>query len=107
MDSRLSLLSAMRLKQWRVPRALSLDCCLTKPRTWSMELAVATRSVLNSKLPDQFLSLSSGMALRRGTTAGVAIAADNSLRKLRLFMAPENIESVPLNPVLRQLLAPT
>jgi len=85
------LLSAILLKQWRVPRALSLVCDLTKLRICSTELAVATRSVLNSKLPDQFLSFSSGMALRSGAITGVAAIADASLRKRRLCMAAVRI----------------
>src|SRR5438876_11318975 len=90
-DNRLSLLSAILLKQWRVPRALSLLCDLTKLRTWSREVALVTRSVLNWKLPDQFFNFSSGMALRNGAMTGAAAIAEASLRKRRLCIAAVRI----------------
>src|SRR6267378_3277350 len=86
-ESRLWVLSAMLLKQWRVPRTLRLLCRLTNSRTCSSELAGYRRSVLYSRLPAQFFSLSGAAQVSRGGRAGAAISAEKSLRNDRLFMA--------------------
>ena len=45
-ESSCVLLSAMPLKQWRVPSTLNCGCCLTNARTSSTERARASRVVL-------------------------------------------------------------
>src|SRR6266478_878713 len=86
-DRKLSVLSAMLLKQWRVPNTFSLLRFLTQPRTCSSEFAVYRRSVLYSRLPAQFLSLTLAVQVRRGETAGLAITAEKNLIKVLLFIA--------------------
>src|SRR5271154_7018353 len=81
-----SVLLAMVLKQCRVPRTFSLLCFATNARTSSSEFAEYRRSVPYSKLPDQFFSLSSGMAASSGEMIGVAIIAEESLINVLLFM---------------------
>src|SRR5580704_7674316 len=81
-----SVLLAMVLKQWRVPRTFSLACFATNARTSSREFAEYRRSVPYSRLPDQFFSLSSGMAASSGEMIGVAIIAEESLINVLLFM---------------------
>src|SRR2546426_6829972 len=83
-ERRFCVLSAMSLKQWRVPRTLSLLCFLTNSCTCSRELAEYRRSVPYSRLPAQFLSLSPDAQARRGETTGAAISAEESLMKVRL-----------------------
>src|ERR1700737_2112721 len=79
------VLSAILLKQWRVPSTFNLACFLTKFFTCSMELAAYRLSVLYSKLPAQFLSLVSGNAAKSREAAGAATVAESSLMKFRLF----------------------
>src|ERR1700758_4966178 len=76
----------MVLKQCRVPRTFSFPCFATNARTSSRELAEYRRSVPYSRLPDQFFSLSSGMAASSGEMIGVAIIAEESLINVLLFM---------------------
>src|SRR6266478_4528348 len=86
-ESRFCLLSAILLKQWRVPRTFSLLSRLTNSRTWSTELAGYRRSVLYSRLPAQFFSLSPRAQASRGESARAAIIAERTLRKDLLSMA--------------------
>ena len=81
------LLSAMRLKQWRVPSTFNWLRFFTNSRTCSSEFAECKSWVLYSKLPAQFLSLSSGIQAKRRETRGPATVADRSLIKVLLFMA--------------------
>src|ERR1700722_14189830 len=85
-DRNWSVLLAMVLKQCRVPRTFSLLCLATNARTSSREFAEYRRSVPYSRLPDQFFSLSSGMAASSGEMIGVAIIAEESLMNVLLFM---------------------
>jgi len=62
------VLSAILLKQWRVPRTFSLFCVLTNSQTCSTELAGYKLSVLYSKLPAQFVSLDAGSRAKSGET---------------------------------------
>src|SRR5206468_2413123 len=91
-ESRLYLLSAMLLKQWRVPSTFRWACFFTKSRVCSKEFAEYNLSVLYSRLPAQFFSLSlailpSFIQANSGEIKGVANSADESLRKVLLFMA--------------------
>src|SRR6266571_8715210 len=85
-ERRLSELSAMSLKQWRVPRTFNLVCFLTNSCTRSSEWAGYRRSVPYSRLPAQFFGFSPDAQARRGETTGAATSAEESLRKARLFM---------------------
>src|SRR5882757_9381183 len=75
----------MRLKQWRVPSVLKLECLWTKSCTLATEFAVATLSVLYSMLPAQLESFSG--AAKDGSSSGMAAAAVQSLMKVRFFMS--------------------
>src|SRR5580700_5860088 len=86
-ERKVSLLSAMLLKQWRVPRTFSFDCFLTKSWTCSRDLAAYRRSVPYSRLPAQFVSFSVPAQAKMRRTEGLAIVAEESLIKVRLFMA--------------------
>src|SRR5437016_12137376 len=86
-DRKLSVLSAMLLKQWRVPSTFNLCCFLTYFRASSSELAEYKRSVLYSRLPAQFDSLSFVARAKRGEITGLAIIAEKSLIKVLLFIA--------------------
>src|SRR5207244_9021579 len=77
----------MLLKQWRVPSTFNLCCSLTYFRTCSSELAEYKRSVLYSRLPAQFFSLSFAAQAKRGEITGLAISAEKSLIKVLLFIA--------------------
>ena len=81
------MLSAMLLKQWRVPSTFNLCCFLTYFRTSSSELAEYKRSVLYSRLPAQFDSLSFVARAKRGEITGLVIIAEKSLIKVLLFIA--------------------
>src|SRR5262249_53752350 len=81
------VLSAILLKQWRVPRTFKFACLRTKSCACSRELAVDKCSVPYSTLPAQFFSLIFGSSLRSGETAGAAASPEKSLMKLLLFMA--------------------
>src|SRR2546430_3018148 len=81
------LLSAMWLKQWRVPSTFNWLCFFTNSRTCSSEFAEYRSSVLYSKLPAQFLSLSSGTQAKRRETTGPATVADRNVTMVLLFMA--------------------
>src|SRR5882724_2324472 len=74
----------MRLKQWRVPSVLKLECLWTKSCTLATEFAVATLSVLYSMLPAQLESFSG--AAKDGSSKGMVAAAVQSLMKVRFFM---------------------
>src|ERR1700730_17820486 len=86
-ERRLWVLSAMLLKQWRVPSTFNLLCFFTNSRTCSSDLAEYTRSVLYSKFPAQFVSLSPDTQANRGAMTGLAAIAEQSLIKVLLFMA--------------------
>src|SRR6266851_3423481 len=92
-DRKLSVLSAMLLKQWRVPSTFNLCCFLTYFRTSSSELAEYKRSVPYSRLPAQFDSLSFVARAKRGEITGLAISAEKSLIKVLLFIATFQAES--------------
>ena len=62
------LLSAMVLKQWRVPSTFNLVCFLIKVRTCSRDDAGYRVSVPYSILPAQFVSFLSGDRANRGET---------------------------------------
>ena len=74
----------MRLKQWRVPSVLKLECLWTKSCTPATEFSVATLSVLYSMLPAQLESFSG--AAKEFISKGMAAAAVQSLMKVRFFM---------------------
>src|ERR1700730_2989525 len=86
-DRRWLVLSAILLKQWRVPSTFSLFWALTNSRTCSTELAGYKFSVLYSKLPAQFVTLEAGSRAKSGDTTGPAIIAERILIKLLLSMA--------------------
>src|SRR5580658_3263025 len=88
-ERKASLLSAMLLKQWREPRTFSLGCFLTKSWTCSWDLAAWRFSVLYSRLPAQLVSLSGAAQAKRRETVGMAIVAEESFRKVRLFTGNE------------------
>src|SRR5215467_4636863 len=78
------LLSAMRLKQWRVPSVLKLECLRTKSCIAATESAEATFSVLYSIFPAQFVSFSGDA--KDWSSNGMAAAAVQSLMKVLFFM---------------------
>ena len=80
-------MSAMSLKQWRVPRTFSLLCSLTKLRTSSGERAEYNRSVPYARLPAQLVDFSDAQA-KTGEKSGLAAAAEKSRMKVRLFKVP-------------------
>ena len=80
------MLSAIRLKQWRVPRTLNFACCLTNDLISWGELTVESLCVLYCRLPAQFLSAVSGKPAPIRDTTGLAIIAEQSLMNLRLSM---------------------
>ena len=80
------VLSAILLKQWRVPSTLNLACLLTKSFTSSTESAAYKFSVLFSKLPAQFFIFVSGSRAKSGETKGPAAIVENSLRNCLLSM---------------------
>src|SRR5229473_6433414 len=91
-ERRLYLLSAMLLKQWRVPSTFSWLCFFTKSRACSSELAECRLSVLYSRLPAQFFNLSPAIfspdiQANSGEMKGVANITEESLIKVLLFMA--------------------
>ena len=86
-DRKSSVLLAIVLKQWRVPSTFSLLCFATYSRTCSTEFAEYKRSVPYSRLPAQFVSLSSGIAASSGEMIGLAIIAEESLINVLLFIA--------------------
>src|SRR5271156_4100417 len=90
-ERKASLLSAMLLKQWGEPRTLNLPSRLTKYWTCSNEMAAERRSVLYSRLPAQLVSLSGAAQAERWEIAEVAMVAEESFRKVRLFMAKREI----------------
>src|ERR1700680_4581417 len=90
-DRKVSLLSAMLLKQWRGPRAFCFGCFFTQSWTWSCDLAAYKRSVLYSRLPAQFVSLSVPAQAKRRRKEGLAIVAEESLMKVRLFIAKPEV----------------
>src|SRR6266436_8113085 len=86
------VLSAMLLKQWRVPSTFNRLCFFTKSRACSSELAEYRLSVLYSRLPAQFFNLSPDILspdiqANRGETTGAASITEESLIKVLLFMA--------------------
>src|SRR6266436_5448316 len=91
------VLSAMLLKQWRVPSTFNRLCFFTKSRACSSELAEYKLSVLYSRLPAQFFNLSPAILssailfldiqANSGEMKGVANIADESLIKVLLSMA--------------------
>src|SRR5205814_3430647 len=86
-EKELFVLFAILLKPWRVSSPFYLCCSFTYFRTSSSELAEYKRSVLYSRLPAQFDSLSFVARAKRGETTGLAIIAEKSLIKVLLFIA--------------------
>src|SRR5215467_658633 len=86
-ESSSSLLSAMLLKQWRVPSTLKCSCLRTKSCAWANDVALVSCWLLYSRLPDQLVSFSVGIQANKGETKRLAITAEDSLRKVLLFMA--------------------
>src|SRR5438445_5462218 len=84
-DRKLCALSAMLLKQWRVPSTFRLLCFLTKLRTCWSEAAEYRLSVLYSRLPAQFFSLLPDAQADRGEMTGFVINAAKRLIKVLLF----------------------
>src|SRR5882757_3311575 len=81
-----SVLSAMRLKQCRVPSTFSLLYFFTNSLTCSMDVGEYRLLVLYSILPAQFCNFSPCSQLVIGEiTVPAANAADN-LRKVRFFI---------------------
>src|SRR5215510_12843882 len=81
------LLSAILLKQCRVPRTLNFACFRTKDCTSSSNRAEVRFSVPYSRFPAQFFNLSpSVIHANRGAIAGVTISTEAVLRNRRLFM---------------------
>src|SRR5581483_6454361 len=81
-----SVLLAMSLKQWRVPRIFSFLSFLTRSCTRCSEFAVLNCSVPYWRLPAQFLSLSPRAGASNGERTGLARAAEQSLGNVLLFM---------------------
>src|SRR6266436_976734 len=78
----------MWLKQWRVPRTFSLFCFRTNSCTSSRDPAEYTRSVPYSTLPAQLRSFSPDAHAASLDRNGLAIAAEQILINVLLFMAP-------------------
>src|SRR5215468_11232591 len=85
-DRKALLLSAILLKQCRVPRTLKRECLRTKDCTSSSAWAECRFSVPYSRLPAQFFNLSPAVQANRRAMAGAAINRDAVRRKRRLFM---------------------
>ncbi len=81
------MLSAMALKQWRVPSTFSLLCFLTKLRTCWRELAGYRLSVLYLMLPAQFVSLPPAALPNSGEIMGLASNSAQRSIKVLLFIA--------------------
>src|SRR5215469_9565103 len=88
------LLSAILLKQWRVPRTVRLFCFLADSRTLSWVRAEYRFSVLYSKLPAQFLSFSPAAHAKRGARKGLPIREEQTLRKDRLFIGAHSLDRI-------------
>src|SRR4029077_8370799 len=86
-ESRLWVLSAMLLKQCRVPSTFRLLCFLTNSRTCSREVAGYRFCVLYSRLPAQFVSFSPDAQESKGAIRGLANSAGKSFIKVLFFMA--------------------
>ncbi len=85
-DRKSCVLSAMLLKQWRVPSTFSLLRFLTKFRTCWREAAGYRLSVPYSMLPAQFVSLLPEVQANRGEIMGFASNAAKRLIRVLLFM---------------------
>src|SRR5450432_3679497 len=85
-EIKLSLLSAMVLKQWRVPSTFTLLYFFTKSITCSIDSGTYSLSVLYSILPAQFFILSAGNSFTNGENNGVVISAEDNLIKVRFFI---------------------
>src|SRR5713101_8551078 len=88
-ERRLYLLSAMLLKQWRVPSTFNRLCFFTKSRACSSELAEYRLSVLYSRLPAQFFNLSPDILSpdiqeNRGETTGAGRKTEKRKKKVNM-----------------------
>src|SRR5215467_14563668 len=77
-------LSAIVLKQWRVPSTFSFCCLTTRFLTCSTESAENNCSVLYWTLPAQFVSLSPNAQESKLENTGVSVNMEHSLRNIRL-----------------------
>src|SRR5215469_3353375 len=84
-DKKECVLSAILLKQWRVPSTFRFCCALTTFVICSSELAEYICSVLYSTFSAQFFSLLPSAQLSTGDRTGVAINREESSTKVRLF----------------------
>src|SRR3569833_3169323 len=92
-QSRSSLLSAMVLKQCRVPSAFSLGSFFTSACTSSTVLGYCTLSVLYVRLPAQFFRRCRCDQPLRGDIIGVAIKVALNCMKVFLFIVHQ-VESM-------------
>src|SRR5450755_1782060 len=85
-EIKLSLLSAIVLKQWRVPSTFILLYFFTISATCSTDSAGYNLSVLYSILPAQFLIFSPGISLINGENKGAAMSVEDNLIKVLFFI---------------------
>src|SRR5450631_1080218 len=85
-EIKLSLLSAIVLKQWRVPSTFILLYFFTMSATCSIDSAGYKRSVLYSILPAQFFIFSPGISLSNGENKGAVMSAEDNLIKVLFFI---------------------
>src|SRR5882757_4269230 len=83
-ERKLSVLSAIRLKQWRVPSTFSLWYFFTNSLTCSMDWGEYNLPVLYSILPAQFLNFSSCSQLVIGEITAPATKVEDNLRNVLL-----------------------
>src|SRR5437879_11226073 len=75
-----SLLSAMELKQWRVPSTFNRSCLRTNSRTCPTDLGEYTLSVPYSRFPAQFFSLSGYAHMNREPRTPLVARAEHSFK---------------------------
>src|SRR5579863_243542 len=85
-DSRLCVLSAILLKQCRLPSTFKLLSRLTYSCACCTEFAEYKRSVLYSRLPAQFFKRSAPAQLSIGNTTWLEATAASNLTKVLLSM---------------------
>src|SRR5215471_14791646 len=77
-DKKECALSAMVLKQWRVPSTFRCGCLMTRFLTCSGESAENNASVLYWTLPAQFISLSPNAQESKVESTGVSVNNEHS-----------------------------
>src|SRR5215469_13340903 len=83
-DRKECALSAIVLKQWRVPSTFRFGCFTTRFLTCSTESAENNCSVLYWTLPAQLVSLSPNAQESKVESTGVSVNMEHSLRNIRL-----------------------